>query len=346
MRITILKDYPATGKMTEQAIIATDKTDLVTGDRAELSPRALPPDQNPAAVYLLSLSEGSRRTMRRALDTIADLVSGGRATALTLPWARLRFQHTAAIRAQLAERYAPATANKMLSALRGVLKAAHRLGQMDAEDYQNAVDVESVRGDTLLAGRHISAGEIAALVDACQGDQTAAGVRDAAIIGVLTLGLRRGEVVALDVADYDAGAGTLKVRGKRRKERLVPVAGGVADAVDDWLALRGEKSGALFLPVRKGGHVQSGRLNNQAVYDVLARRAEQAGVGDLSPHDFRRTFVGDLLDAGADLSVVQKLVGHANVTTTARYDRRDEKAKRKAVNLLHFPYRRRVLGDG
>jgi integrase/recombinase XerD len=119
----------------------------------------------------------------------------------------------------------------------------------------------------------------------------------------------------------------------------VPLAGGAARAVGDWVALRGAAPGALFLPVNKGGAIRGAGLSAAAIYKVLQKRLGQAGVAELSPHDFRRTFVGDLLDAGIDLATVQQLAGHASVTTTARYDRRGEAAKRKAVEVLHFPYR-------
>lgn len=300
-------------------------------------------DQNPAAVYLASLSSGSRPTMRQALDVIADMVSSGRADAFSLPWGAMRYKHAAAIRAQLAERYAYSTANKMLSALRGVLKAAWRLGLMDAESYHTAVSVERVKGKRLPAGRHVTQGEFQALLDTC--DQTMIGIRDAAMVSVLYGGgLRRAELVGLDFADFDQTAGLVKVRGKGNKERGVPLPVGTTAALGDWLKVRGDEPGPLFHGL--GNRSDGGRLTTQAVFDMLKMRLGEAGIAPLSPHDFRRTLISNLLDAGVDIATVSQIVGHASVNTTARYDRRDEKTKREAADLLHVPYQKRVLGGG
>jgi hypothetical protein len=110
-------------------------------------------DEHPAAVYLAGLSKGSRRTMSQALDKIARIVAGDGATALDIPWQDLRFQHTSAIRSELVEAYSYSTANKMLSALRGTLKAAWQLRLMSAEDYHLAASVKNVKGETVPAGR-------------------------------------------------------------------------------------------------------------------------------------------------------------------------------------------------
>jgi len=100
----------------------------------------------------------------------------------------LRYQHTQAVRAVLAERYAPANVNKHLSAPRGVLKECWRLGLMAAEDHQRAADLETVRGTSLLRGRALSSGEVGGLLGTCAidaGAGHAAGVRDAALLAVL-----------------------------------------------------------------------------------------------------------------------------------------------------------------
>ena len=131
--------------------------------------------------------------------------------------------------------------------------------------------------------------------------------------------------------------------GKGRKDRLVYVTNGAQDALDDWLLLRGDGTGPLFMPVNKGGNIQHREMTSQAVYNMLKKRAGEAGVKDFSPHDFRRTFVGDLLDVGVDIVTVQKLAGHASEETTGRYDRRPEAVKQQAAQKLHFPYKRRRL---
>jgi integrase len=303
-----------------------------------------PSDQHPAAVYLARLAPGSRRTMRAALDLVAAMLTSGAADAQTLDWSRLRYQHAQAVRSSLAERYKPATVNKALSALRGVLREAWRLGLTTSEDYRRAADLEAVKGESLPPGRALNAGELKALLGACSADETAAGARDACMIALLYGGgLRRSEAVALDVSDYDLTSGMLVVRhGKGNRDRVVYATNGAADALADWLVVRGEMDGPLFLPVNKGGLIGGHRLTGQAVLYILRRRAVQGAVTRLTPHDLRRTFVSDLLDAGADIVTVQHLAGHAQVTTTARYDRRGEVAKRKAASMLHVPYERRA----
>jgi integrase len=310
--------------------------------RALFRVEALPLERHPVAVYLSSLGPGSRRTMRQALGLIASLVSGGRADSRTLAWEKLRYQHSQALRSALAEKFAPATTNKMLAALRGVLKECWRLGLTSAESYHRAVDVRAVKSSTLPRGRALSSGELRALFEACA-NGTTAGVRDAALFGVLYGGgLRRSEAVCLDLADYQPETGALTVRGgKGRKDRVVYASNGSADALADWLALRGSEPGALFHPVNKGDRITLRRMTDQAVLGIVRKRAEEANVARFSPHDLRRTFVSDLLDAGADISTAKRLAGHSSEATTGRYDRRGEEAKKKAARLLHVPYVRR-----
>ncbi|MEP7290093.1 MAG: tyrosine-type recombinase/integrase [Chloroflexota bacterium] len=313
---------------------------------------------NPAAAYLASLgSEHSRRTVRSALDTIAAIMSGaqydierkvwlgGTQTAQTFPWVALRSEHTKAIRAALAGHYKYSTTNKMLSALRGVLQAAYDMDYLTPDEYKKALNFKEVKGSSNPTGRDISEGEIIRLIDVCRRDTTAAGARDLAIIGILwTCGLRRAELAALTFADYTADTEALVVRhGKGNRERTVYVTHGAKTALEAWLVWRGTDEGSLFCRIGKrgkggaSGKLSGMALSTQAVYIILAKRAKQAGLAKFSPHDFRRTFVGNLLDKGADINTVSKLAGHASVTTTGRYDRRTEDTKRKAASLLHFP---------
>lgn len=292
-------------------------------------------DQDPVLVYLASLgSAKSRRTMRAALETIGAAL--GAPSPHAIPWRQLRYPHVAALRARLAEERSPATVNKVLSALRGVAREAMRLGQLAAEEYTRIADVEGLRGSRLPAGRHIELSELASLFAACARGSTQ-GARDAALLGVLRVaGLRRAELAALSLEDLDRAAWTVRVLGKGNKERRAYVVQAKPE-IEAWLGVRGEAPGPLFSAVSRGGRPTGRRMAESSIAYVLGRLALRAGVKDLSPHDLRRTFVGDLLDAGADIAVVQKLAGHAQVTTTQRYDRRGDRAAQRASALIGVP---------
>ena len=322
------------------ALLASE-TSLPTPSNLELSvSEVLPLDQNPAAVYLARLTKNGRRPQKNALDMIARILVGEDANCFSIDWSQVRYQHTAAVRSYLMDRYAPATANRMLSALRGTLEQAWLLGQMSAENYMRAAHVKAVIGETLPAGRALSKDEIAALLQDCINDPRPIGARDAAVIAILySGGLRRAEVTKLELSDYNQEESMLKVHGKRSKERTVYLVEGAVAALEAWLEIRGDESGSIFVTVNKGNNlVMAKPLKPQGIYYILKRRAKRAGVKSFTPHDFRRTFVGDLLDAGIDIAIVAKMAGHASVNTTARYDRRPERAKQEAAKVLKVPY--------
>ena len=319
-------------------------------------PREYDPARDPYRVYLDSLdSAESRRTMRGCLDRIARLVlDDPEATGAGLPWWLLRYEHTVRLRTLLREQagesgtaYSPASVNKHLVALRRVLRESWRLGLMSAEDYQRAADLPSVDHVRLPRGHHVPDRALEAAMSACAADDSTAGHRDRALLAVLyTTGARRAEIAGLSLDDYDPAERSLRVRGKRDKERLVYVTVPAATLLDRWIAVRGRGPGALFPPVSKAGRCRSRPVDGkeqlahptgQAIADIVARRLAEAGAPPHTPHDFRRTFIGDLLDAGVDLATAQHLVGHASPATTARYDRRPERRRREAVDRLSLP---------
>ncbi|NEP13709.1 MAG: site-specific integrase [Symploca sp. SIO2C1] len=276
--------------------------------------------------------------MRQSLNAIAALLTNGECDHLTLNWAALRYEHTAAIQVALLERYEPATAQKMMCSLRRVLKEARRLKLISNEDYEFAVDVPPIKISKSLRGRALSQDEITALMDACQKSEGASALRDLALIAILRgAGVRRAEVVNLELKDFEPKTGALEIRqGKGGKDRTVYLPDGAIQRVQNWLKVRGNEPGSLLCPIRKTGKIELRKMTPQAVLLIVQKRAQQAGVESFSPHDFRRTFCSDLLDAGVDIVTVQKLAGHASPVTTAKYDRRGEEVKRRAVQKLGF----------
>jgi integrase len=313
------------------------RTDSQAPDNLKLA-APVPLILHPAAVYLSGLGKGSQATIRYSLNCIAELLTSGECDALTLDWSKLRYHHTAAVRVALMEKFAPVTANKMLSALRRVLLEAYRLDLMEAKDYTKAVDLPNISAQSEARGRALTSKEIAALLKTCD-SQSAIDVRDAAILVILRgTGMRRAELVKLELSDFNPNLGALEVRkSKRGKSRIVYLPKEAIAFVEKWLLVRGREPGPLFCRIRKGGRLQLDHMHPDAIWRILQKRGEMAGVESFSPHDFRRTFCSDLLEAGVDIVTVQKLAGHASPITTAKYDRRGEETKRNAVQNLSIP---------
>ena len=314
--------------------------------------------RSPAAAYVRSLTtDAGRASTMQALSLAADHLApsflppskgrgrGGNgaerfALACTLPWHELRVDRLAELRASLSRSgAAAATVNKVLAAVKGVLEQCWQQGSLDGESLARAkAALKSVRGSTLPKGRHLPKAEIARLFRAISITPNPAAARDAAMLALLCIGLRRAEVAGLKMSDYDSSSGRLVVRGKGGKERAVFLTNGAKSAVEDWIAVRGETaSESLLLQVNKGGKIAADGITPQSVYAALGKRAEQAGL-EVSPHDFRRTFIGEALTAGVDVVTVQHLAGHSSPTTTARYDRRGDDVKKSAMAVVSVPY--------
>ena len=209
-RLTIAALTATRGNLPRQSAAAGHPDEVrELGDQ----PALVAGETSPAAVYLARLAPTGRRVQATALSQIAALVTDGAADAWSMPWHRLTYAHTHAVRAHVAARYAPATANRMLAALRGVLREAWRLGLMDSEQYQRATDLAAVRGQRLPAGRAVTAGELSALFASCP--PTPGGVRDAALIALLYgTGVRRSEAAALDLADVDLATAAVTIKNE------------------------------------------------------------------------------------------------------------------------------------
>ena len=295
-----------------------------------------PRDGHPLDSYLARLgTEQSRRTMHSALETVARILTAGAPRprpARFLAWHRLRYSDAERLRAALVEKYKPATARRTLSAFRGIIRAAWRLGYLNHDDAERLVDVGAVRGRTLPPGRTLTRDELEALVQACyRATAPAIGRRDAAIVLLMYAGgLRREEVRNLDLSSVDLEAGAVKVVGKGNKERTVPLRAEVGIALAYWLRLRGGEAGPLFTTHGEGLE----RLSLSAYNRLVKVRAERAELEHVTPHDLRRTFVTALLEAEVDVLRVRELAGHEDLETTARYDRRGDAANRLALDRL------------
>ena len=293
---------------------------------------------NPAVAYLISLgSKRSRQTMGSFLNIVARMI--GFQNLRDCAWESIRRHHVQAVIQMLSDSdRAPATINTYLAALKGVALEAWTMKQIDTDSYQHIKQVRSVRGSRLPNGRALEKHEVRALYFTCENDRSSKGLRDAAILAVLVgCGLRRSEVVALDMECVITREQALRVLGKGNKERIAYVPDGAWQRLMRWVEeVRGEQPGALFQRIRRFDDVTADRMTDQAIYHILETRRIEAGLEKFAPHDLRRTFASAMLDNGEDIITVKDAMGHASVTTTQKYDRRGDERLKQASRRLEF----------
>jgi integrase/recombinase XerD len=288
--------------------------------------RALSPAAQAVNSYLdhLAVERGSssntlssyRRDLRRYLDFLAtrSVKSLSEVDAATVG------QFLAALREGDPDHQplSAASAARAVVAVRGLHKFAYADGQVSSDV---AREVKPPAPPRRLP-KAISVDDVERLLDAADFDQTPLSVRDRALLEVLYgTGARISEAVGLDVDDIDLAQKSVLLRGKGGKQRLVPLGSFAAKALSAYLVrIRpdlvrvGRGTPKVFLNSR------GGPLSRQSAWTVLRSAAEKAGLTvDISPHTLRHSFATHLMEGGADVRLVQELLGHASVTTTQIY---------------------------
>ena len=218
--------------------------------------------------------------------------------------------------AQHAPRMKATSTSRLLSSLRRFYQYAVRQGTIQADPSLQIERPKLPRG----LPKSMTEAEVEALLDAPEGN-TALGLRDRAMLETLyASGLRVSELVNLKLAEVSLDMGVVRVMGKGSKERLVPLGEEALDGLTHYLTearavlLKGKQADALFVTARAAA------MTRQMFWYLIKRYALRAGIQKpLSPHTLRHAFATHLLNHGADLRVVQMLLGHADISTTQIY---------------------------
>jgi integrase/recombinase XerC len=268
--------------------------------------------KQPVTAFLRHLAvekNASPHTLRSYRSDLADFEQHLAATSTTLVSVDVR-----AVRGWLAALHRrgldPASVARKLAAVRSFYRFLVRRGGVERNP------AREVRGPRLTRKlvSFLPIDEATALVGA-RGLAGAARTRDVAILELLyATGLRVSELASLDLETVDRETRTVRVLGKGRKERMVPYGGAAAQALDAYLGARATTRGPVFVSAR------GARLGVRSIRTIVRRAAGAAGVTRrVTPHTLRHTFATHLLDAGADLRVIQELLGHSRLSTTQRY---------------------------
>ena len=316
--------------------------------KSDVSVDLLSPDdsQDPALLFLMEHSTPKSRAS--IVDCLRRIERAARVDDWkVIPWGKLTNKETSVIRSCLLEqkfprrmgkpaRLAPRTVRMTLSTFRGVLRKAFEIGHMTADEYQRAISWPKLKAYTIPAGRMLEPNEITTLLSFCEREVGTYGSLLRGIFAVLLgAGARREEIAALPVGSLSGR--DLRIMGKGRRERSVPLPDSAVQDLNRWIRVRsflGVTVDTMFVSIDGADRVYNRPISPWGVWSLICTTCDECGIERISTHDFRRTFASELLENN-DIATVQRLMGHADASTTAGYDRRGQKAAEKATEGLN-----------
>ena len=287
-------------------------------------------DANPVTAFLQYLAAergASAHTLRSYAGDLAELAAFLRGVKMSSVLAA----DARTLRAYLASLHGRGLAKSSISRKLATVRSCYRfLERRELIEANPARQLVSPRLPRRLPSV-LPKDESKELLDA-PAEDTLAGRRDRALLELLyASGLRVAECCGLDLEDIDRRHGTVRVMGKGSKERVVPVGEVALEALEAYLDRRGGENGPLFRNVRGGG-----RLSTRSVQSIVRRRARIAGLSRrVTPHTLRHTFATHLLGEGADLRLIQELLGHSRLSTTQRYTHVSPEHLMKVYDAAH-----------
>lgn len=274
------------------------------------------PDSLSALRWMLTNAVVSRHTRRAYLTAFDDLVK----LAAGRPISRMILMEYRA--SMIAAGLSAATINQRLCAVRKLVNEARENNLIDPAEAVRITSVPGIPQCGVRLGTWLTKEEIQRMLRTVDRTELI-GKRNFAILSVLChCALRREEEASLDASLIQRREGRwvfADLIGKRGRVRTVPIPAAAKDALDDWTGAAGIISGPIFRRMRKGGAVTGFALSAWAIWDVVVTAAKAAGIDHLGPHDLRRTCAKLCRKAGGELEQIQALLGHEDLSTTARY---------------------------
>jgi len=292
---------------------------------------------SPYSLYLSRLSANSKTSIASQLRSIAKIMDWP--VEDETRFHRINYQDMLQIRAMLQHAgWSARSINRAQVAIRSIVKIAVMMKLADSEQLNQLSSLSKLK-HAEYPGTALTKQQVQALFTLLERSTSAMGKRNVALFAVLLgTGLRRSELVALELKDVDLNKQTLLVRnGKGNKSRTVFLPKWCLNYLQSWLKLRSMQPGYLFCSMLINGSVKPAKaLSVWLVYRLIKDKLQHIGVENASPHDLRRTFITRLLEQNIDLNTVRQMAGHASITTTTIYDKRDMQFMQQAATALNY----------